>query len=288
MRPNQEFIHLLNNEITKDPNGNYVIYTANQQLPNIGSNNNASASSTWWHMRTKSTNGYWTNTVQQSTTSEQIWFGYTGSTNDSTSNCVESLWNIQGGDGVYSFEVSSANSANTYYQDQPGNQYELSVFGGVWHYFFWNYHISTPSYIGYLQSDSNNDAGVQSSVVWVINGVTQKTVNFNGCPLVKIIWNKNTGMTYVYRSAYSTPALTNSNGGYGTLVGTYSVATASLTASTPFCHTGFILGATTSLFYAPLSGNIICNHTGNGLTMSNYNLTSSTPPLTQRMTALII
>lgn len=287
MRPNQEFVRLLNNKVTGDPSANYTLSWETDPYPfggaTYGSNDYALimqnaigyppavspyrvTNDYWTYRRTTAGNNQYYYAVGLTTSfypspraSFDALIGLSGS-NTSLHNMIGCNWGITGGSGEYSLEVML-----DYVGDCPQST--------INHYFAWDISGSTQSYImvsPYIQLGIN-----RASVSWYINGSSIKQVILNTKNACKIVWNKFTGVSSLYSSSDYIGQPIKSSTSY-TFVDSYTVSN----TNAPFCFYGNALSTTQSLTFQA-SQFIVSNHQKRGITGSSYTQTSNPPPLSQ-------
>jgi hypothetical protein len=251
-----------------DPTGNFIISQSDTPSPTMS--NPATYSREY--------NEFWESAITTTTNTNWPYFisDYnkidlnlgTGSSLISIDNFLGSRWGITGGSGQYSVEFPGFIQQG-FTSSQP---YEVNC------YFSFDEvaNTTTPTYIaalGELYEDSGDR--VTYSVVWVENGVSVKTVTTNRVRL-KMLWDKNTNMSYVY----GTTNYPSSVDDYLTLIGTYSF-NSTYTQKPPYGYVGWLPKSDitwTLLSNGPL---IISNYQIRGLTGSNFGTSSVYPPVSQ-------
>ncbi len=177
-----------------------------------------------------------------------------------------------------------------YSVETPGMDYSSSTLNRtfVWYNMVWSL---DPTYTMYMSVNAGLDISGNNAigtVNWMVNGsaVKQSSIPTGfGLGSFKLIWNKNTKMSYVY--------IGDAKSGYNTLIGTYSmnpsVSPIGATNSEPFFFSGMSLSPTQSTSISYLlatypqlnNGFIISNVQFNGLTGSNKGIYND--PTTSRI-----
>jgi len=221
------------------------------------------------------TSPYWfsrsTNITSEFSTTSSIWRVYgTSSSSLQTDNCFGSSIVFSDGD-IISVEVPALDASNS-----------TSDRRFVYHNFCWTIDPSYSTYMSVFLS-TKTDGTLNGLASWILNSGSVKTETLSALfstSGLKFIWNRTTGLSYIYSG---TP-----NSGYNTLIGTYSMTISSMTLgatnSDPFFFTGLALSPTQStfirtddnLFNGYDNGYIISNQQYNGLTGSNKG--NYTPP----------
>lgn len=254
-----------------NPAGNFIISQSDTPSPTMSSPATYS----------REYNEFWEAAI--TTTSNTTWpfyvSGYnkidlnlgTGSSVRSIDNFIGSRWGITGGSGQYSVDIPSFEVGSYNYPVEINSYFSFDDVSNT----------LTPTYIVVLGSwyDSNEISYPTYSIVWVENGVSVKTVitneYTNATAKLKILWDKNTGMSYVYGDN-NFPSSTDD---YFRLLGTYSF-NPTYTQKPPYAFVGWIPNDFTWVLEA-LGPFIVSNHQIRGLSGSNFGTSSVYPPVSQ-------
>lgn len=267
MKPNQEFIRLLNNKVTGDPSANYTLSWETDPYPYIPTTLTYSRTSNdyWIARRTSSSS---TSHLIQSTQSYD-YFGLAGTPNNSLANMIGCNWGITGGSGVYSVEIPVGPILDGSSRAVGNKVLE----GDINFYFAWDIAGSTQSYINISTYHYPSMGSYRSTITWYIDGISQKVISTSVAGL-KIVWNKNTSVSSLYLSSGGGSYISDSS--TYTFWDSYTVSNTNM----PFCFYGNILSSTQSI-EAFIPQFIVSNHQKRGLTGSSYTQTSNPPPLSQ-------
>ena len=256
-----------------DPTTEYLISQNTIVSPTVSTGTYSRVNNDWWEAAVTTTQNTTWPYAGADYQNIDLFLG-TGSSITSTDNFLGSRWGITGGSGQYSVEYPA-------FQIQLGDS-SLEPYS-INQYFSFDpvTETSTPTYIYIENKYYPSITSMTYSINWVENGVASKNVTGNGYNRFKVLFDRNTNMSYVY-GAINFPSGTSD---YDALLGTYSFDSAYV-GNAPYGwvawlpnNTALTFGYSTINAYGPL---IMTNYQVNGLTGSNFGGTAGTPDISQR------
>lgn len=273
MRPNQQFYNLLGFDgVDQD---NHIFKLSDYYVPTLygGATTSGTASNDYWEYRVDTDSLTYQFPTGTASAYSMIWG--TASGKDAMDNCYINKWGVTGGSGIYSWEIGVPEVCYT----SPTFSGATDPINPIIIYIIWDVKSINQTYINInIGSDTycNNSA---ISCNWFVNGIAQKQNNINNVRTLKIIWDKNTGLTSIYTSYYPllSPSLVYN------ILGTYSI----INDNPPFFVNAAYVAGIYSVSSSSLYGPIISNFQPNGLTGTNRDVIATPPPLSQTINTSI-